>query len=253
VVAGLFYPADAGELAAMVDALLEGAGVGPGPPPAALVAPHAGHAFSGPVAASAFALARSARRFAVLGPSHFVPLEGLAASSADSWETPLGSVPVSSELRELAHAAGAVVDDAPHERDHAIEVELPFLQRACGEGLEILPVAVGRTTVEDVASVIAELDAIVVVSTDLSHFQPEERARMLDRRTAEAVVARDPLGIDDDAACGVYALRGMLEHARREDLDVELLDLRTSADASGDARRVVGYGAFSFSTKPPVA
>src|SRR5262245_22754094 len=246
VVAGLFYPADAGELAATVDALLEGAEVKSGPPPVALVTPHAGYRFSGPVAASAFALARQARRVAVLGPSHFVPLVGLAASSADAWETPLGSVPVSSELRESAHSAGAVVDDAPHERDHAVEVELPFLQRACGDGLEILPVAVGRTTAEDVASFVAVLDAVVVVSTDLSHYQPDARARMLDRRTAEAVVGREPDRLPDDAACGVYALRGLVEHARRQELEVELLALETSADRTGDRSRVVGYGAFAF-------
>jgi AmmeMemoRadiSam system protein B len=251
VVAGLFYPADPGELAATVDAFLGGAGLTPGPPPVALVVPHAGYAFSGAVAASAFALARQARRVAVLGPSHFVPLDGLAASSADAWETPLGSVPVSSELRDSAHAAGAVVGDAPHERDHAVEVELPFLQRACGDELEILPVAVGRTTAEVVASFIDELDAVVVVSTDLSHYQPDARARMLDRRTAEAVVERDPDSLPDDSACGAYALRGLVEHARRHALEVELLALGTSADRAGDRNRVVGYGAFAFRARKP--
>jgi AmmeMemoRadiSam system protein B len=131
-------------------------------------------------------------------------------------------------------------------------VELPFLQRVC-PGLTILPVAVGRATAGDVASFIGALDALVVVSTDLSHYHPDARARALDRRTADAVVARDPMGIDDGAACGVFALRGLVEHARRNALDVELLDLRTSADTSGDAARVVGYGAFSFSARPPVA
>jgi hypothetical protein len=247
IVAGTFYPADTVELAATVDALVERATSmsGAAARPVALVAPHAGYAFSGQVAASAFALAGDAQRVVLLGPSHFVPLEGLALSSADAWETPLGSVPVASELREAALAAGAIVDDGPHDRDHALEVELPFLQRVCA-GLEILPVAVGRTTAGDVASFVDELDALVVVSTDLSHYHPDARARALDRRTADSVVARDPAGIDDEAACGAFALRGLVEHARRRELDAELLHLETSADTAGDAERVVGYGAFAF-------
>jgi AmmeMemoRadiSam system protein B len=253
VVAGTFYPSDALELAATVDALLERAtsASAEAPTPVALVAPHAGYVYSGPIAASAFAVARNARRVVLLGPSHFVPLHGLAVSGADAWETPLGSVPVEPELREAALAAGAVVDDAPHELDHALEVELPFLQRAC-PGLAILPVAVGRATAGDVASFVDEFGALVVVSTDLSHYYADARARVLDRRTADAVIARRPMEIDDDAACGVFALRGLVEHARRNALDVELLDLRTSADTSGDTARVVGYGAFSFSARPPV-
>jgi AmmeMemoRadiSam system protein B len=247
VVAGLFYPADAGELAATVDALLDRA---PRPTsaarPAALVAPHAGYSYSAPVAASAFVHATHARRVVLLGPSHFVPLDGLAVSSADAWATPLGDVPVASDMRERARAAGAFVDDAPHDRDHALEVELPFLQRACPAGLEILPVAVGRSTAAAVAALVEALDALVVVSTDLSHYHPDAVARTLDRRTADAVVDRDPSGIADDAACGVFALRGLVEHARRHELDGELLDLRTSADTAGDAGRVVGYGAFAF-------
>jgi MEMO1 family protein len=248
VVAGTFYPAEAAELAATVDALLEVAKPPePGPRSLALVAPHAGYAFSGAVAATAFALAAHARQVVLLGPSHFVSLDGLAISSADAWATPLGAVPVASDLREVARTAGAVVDDAPHERDHALEVELPFLQRACSEGVEVLPVAVGRSPAAEVASFIDELDALVVVSTDLSHYHPDARARELDRRTADAVVSRDSSAIADDAACGVFALRGLVEHARRDELEVELLALATSADTAGDRERVVGYGAFAFS------
>jgi MEMO1 family protein len=254
VVAGTFYPADGAELAATVDALLERAT--PAPVTArglvALVAPHAGYAYSGAVAASALVLARNARRVVLLGPSHFVPLDGLAVSGADAWETPLGSVAIAADLRARAVAAGAVVDDGPHDREHALEVELPFLQRACSEGLEILAVAVGRSGAGEVASFLDALDGLLIVSTDLSHSHPDAVARELDRRTAGAVVARDPDGVGDDAACGVFALRGLAEHARRQELGVELLDLRTSADGGGgDAQRVIGYGAFAL--REPVA
>jgi AmmeMemoRadiSam system protein B len=129
-------------------------------------------------------------------------------------------------------------------------VELPFLQRACRDGLEILPVAVGHTPPEAVAGLIEALDALVVVSTDLSHFLPDAAAKRVDRETADAVVRRAAGEIRDDAACGVYALRGLVEDARRRELEVELLDLRTSADTAGNAESVVGYGAFAVRREP---
>jgi AmmeMemoRadiSam system protein B len=240
--AGRFYPRDPRALARAVDALLR-----PQPRPGlrALVAPHAGYAYSGPVAGRAFSFVPSAARVVLLGPSHFAPLEGMAVSSADAWETPLGIVPVSRDLRDAARHAGASVDDAPHAGDHALEVELPFLQRACPDGLEVLPVAVGRCPPDAVAALLAGLDALAVVSTDLSHYRDDADARALDRATADAVLARDARAIPDDGACGVDALRGLAEHARREGLRVELLELATSADTTGDPAHVVGYGAFA--------
>ncbi len=245
-VAGLFYPEDPSELAGAVDALLDLAESRPAADVSALVAPHAGYTFSGAVAASAFVLAPPAARVVLLGPSHFVPLDGLAVSGADAWATPLGKVPVSDEMRRAALEAGAAVDDAPHAQDHALEVELPFLQRACPDGLEVLPVAVGHTQPEEVAELIETLGALVVVSTDLSHYLDDATARQVDIKTAEAVVHRDASAIGDNAVCGAFALRGLVEHARRRDLEVELLDLGTSADSGGGPERVVGYGAFAL-------
>jgi MEMO1 family protein len=245
-VAGLFYPDDPGELAHTVDALLDRAGPTPALGLRALVAPHAGYVYSGPVAASAFALVPRAARVVLLGPSHFVPLDGLAVSGAEMWRTPLGEVAVAGDLRDAALGAGATVDDRPHARDHALEVELPFLQRACRDGLEILPVAVGRADADGVAELIEALDALVVVSTDLSHYQDAATAERLDRETADAVVRHDANAIHSDAACGVFALRGLVEHARRANLEVEVLDLRNSADTAGTPESVVGYGAFAI-------
>jgi MEMO1 family protein len=244
-VAGLFYPDDPGELARTVDSMLDLAGPRPASGLRALIAPHAGFVYSGPVAASAFALVPRAARVALLGPSHFVRLEGFAVSGADAWATPLGEVPIAEDLRNAALSAGAIADDRPHAREHALEVELPFLQRACQEGLEILPVAVGRASAEDVAGLIEAIEALVVVSTDLSHYHDAAAASRLDRETADAVVRREAEAIHLDAACGVFALRGLVEHARRTDLEVELLDLRTSADTAGAPESVVGYGAFA--------
>lgn len=245
VAAGLFYPADPEELSATVHRFLAGARASDGNGTVlGLVAPHAGYVYSGPIAASAFVLAPSSARVVLLGPSHFVPLEGMAVSGAEVWRTPLGDVPVADDLRRAALSAGAVVDDEPHRRDHALEVELPFLQRACPKGLEVLPVAVGRTTPAEVGGLIEALAAFVVVSTDLSHYFDQATAQRLDRETADAAVARRPEAIGVDRACGVFALRGLVEHARRRDLAIEALDLRTSADTAGDPSSVVGYGAF---------
>lgn len=249
--AGLFYPADRDELQGLVDALLDRAGRHPADDVRGLVAPHAGYAYSGPIAASAFALVPEVDRVVLLGPSHHLPLAGLAVTGAKAWETPLGEVRVSSGLRKKAVAAGAVVDDAPHATDHALEVELPFLQRTCPRRLEILPVAVGSTVTADVVRLIEALDAFVVVSTDLSHHLPDEFARQHDLETADSVLRREPHAIRDGDACGVFALRGAIEHARQHHLAVELLGLRTSADATGDPSSVVGYGAFAIRSSSP--
>lgn len=245
VAAGTHYPADPTALASTVDALLDAADRRDVADLCGVIAPHAGYSYSGAVAASAFGLVRGVDRIVLLGPSHFVPLTGLAVSSADAWSTPLGDVRVGSSLRNKALAAGAFVDDEPHAEDHALEVELPFLQRTCPPDLEILPVAVGSTATLDVVRLIDALEAFVVVSTDLSHQLPEESARRRDRETAEAVMRHETHAIREGDACGGFALRGMVEHARERGLRIELLDLRTSANSTGDGASVVGYGAFA--------
>lgn len=250
-VAGLFYPAGPAELASTVDRLL-GAAPAEERPAHAVVAPHAGYVYSGPVAASAYAALRGRQgrlaRVAILGPSHFVRLEGAAVPAADAWATPLGAVPVDDALRAAALGAGAVVDDAPHAPEHAVEVQLPFLQRIREPAPSVLPVAVGETTMADAADLVAALwDAAdaVVVSTDLSHYLADADAREADRRTADAVVELRARDIGPYDACGAFALRGLVEHARRVGANVRLLDLRTSADTAGGTERVVGYGAFA--------
>jgi AmmeMemoRadiSam system protein B len=253
VAAGSFYPADRAQLARLVDELLAAARL-----PRlqgelrALVVPHAGYVYSGAVAATAFASLpahAAGLRVALLGPSHFTALHGAAVSGADAWRTPLGTVPVDGALRASAVEAGAVVDDRPHDGDHALEVELPFLQRLAGDGLRVLPVAVGDRDAGS-ARLVGALadDAVVVVSSDLSHYHDDATARKLDRRTAQAVLALDDGAIGDLDACGCAALRALLAHAARAGWTSTLLDLRTSADASGDRRHVVGYGAFAFTS-----
>jgi AmmeMemoRadiSam system protein B len=256
-VAGTFYPADPATLRAAVQAHLEEArsGLPPGPSPKAIVAPHAGYDFSGPVAARAYSRLASVRaqveRVVLLGPAHRFPLDAVAAPGTDAWVTPLGLVTVETAARDrLVDAGLVVVSDEAHAEEHSLEVHLPFLQVVLGD-VPVVPLVVGRAPVAAVADV---LDAVwggdetrIVVSTDLSHYHDRATAVELDRRTAAAIVARDPEAVGPGDACGAFPLRGLLEAARRHVLDVELLDLRTSADTGGSAARVVGYGAFALS------
>ena len=261
-VAGMFYPASPAALARHVDALLAGAVVAPeATPPLALVVPHAGTIYSGPIAASAYARLRphasSIKRVVAFGPVHRVPVHGAAVPAADAWATPLGEVPIDAALRIRAVARGATVDDRPHAPEHALEVQLPFLQRVLGEGFTFLPVAVSeisaRATADLIGEFLGEKGTLVLVSSDLSHYHDLETARRLDRTTADAILAREPENLSGEDACGYYPLRGLLDLARRKSLPVKLLDLRTSGDTAGDPASVVGYGAFevrSSLTKP---
>jgi hypothetical protein len=249
--AGTFYPDDPAELTRLVDGLLREATASVEARPWGIVVPHAGYRYSGPVAATAYASAgvRAAdvRRLLLLGPAHFVALEGCVVPAAAAWRTPLGEVPIDDELRADALAVGCAMDDEPHAPEHAIEVQLPILQRIVGDALSILPIAVGATQPSEVAALLAGVEAdLVVVSTDLSHYLDAEAARAADRRTAEAVVARDVEAIGPMDACGVFALRGAVAFARETGRPIRLLDIRTSGDTGGDPHRVVGYGAFAI-------
>jgi AmmeMemoRadiSam system protein B len=251
-VAGAFYPGDARVLAGTVERLLAEASSRPeiSAPPRALIVPHAGYVYSGPIAAAAYrtVLAAPVRRVLLLGPSHRTPLRGLAVPSADVFATPLGPVTVAADLRANLLAAGlATVDDASHRLEHSLEVQLPFLQ-AVLPGVPVLPVTVGVTPAADVARAIEAVwddDTLVVVSSDLSHYEPYGAARSHDARTARSITDLDAAAVGDRDACGCFAVRGLLVAAQARGLRVRLLDLRSSGDTAGDRDRVVGYGAFA--------
>jgi MEMO1 family protein len=251
-VAGTFYPADPDVLAALVDRLV--ATDATGPAPKALIVPHAGYAYSGPVAGLGYATLGAAReqitRVVLLGPAHRVPVRGLATTSADEWVTPLGSVTIDDEARDAVLALSDVgVDDRAHAAEHSLEVHLPFLQRTVRE-FSLLPLVVGHADPETVATVLDTVwggtETLIVVSTDLSHYEDHATASVLDRRTADAITAGRPETIRPEDACGVHPVRGLLVAARRHHLHARLLDLRNSGDTAGPRDRVVGYGAFAL-------
>jgi MEMO1 family protein len=262
-VAGAFYPAGADELGEVIDAEMARAtlrAAAGGGRPKALIVPHAGYVYSGPVAASAYARLLPWRdlieRVVLLGPAHRVPVRSMAVSSADSWDTPLGAVPVDDEARTCVLALpGVEIDDRAHGPEHSLEVELPFLQRILTRPFTVLPIVVGHAPGEEVAAVLEAVwddDAtLLVISSDLSHYEEHGAAALHDRRTADHILAGrvDEIGPHD--ACGAFPLRGLLAAARRRRLDIELVDLRSSGDTAGPSDRVVGYGSFVLTASAP--
>lgn len=254
-VAGQFYPAQAAALEGAVRRFLEDAE----PPsadlqPKALIAPHAGYVYSGPVAGSAYRALESVRerisRVVLLGPSHRVYLRGLAAPSAESFVTPLGEVPVDRQaLERVLRLPQVTLADAPHTWEHSLEVQLPFLQHAL-RSFVLVPLAVGDAADGEVEEVLEELwggeETLVVVSSDLSHYLSYESARAIDASTSRCIEALDPGGIGTDQACGGVAVRGLLLAARRHGLRARTLDLRSSGDTAGPRDEVVGYGAYAL-------
>jgi AmmeMemoRadiSam system protein B/AmmeMemoRadiSam system protein A len=263
-VAGLFYADRPAALhRELDDALAQARPVSPAGAaaraPKAVIVPHAGYVYSGPVAATGYRTLAAARgvvrRVVLLGPCHRVAVRGLALPGADAFATPLGDVAVDAEaVRAIADLPQVVVSPAAHAREHSLEVQLPFLQRALGE-FTLVPLAVGDASAEDVAEVIERLwggdETLVVVSSDLSHYLRYEDACAVDAGTVRAILARRG-DLGHEQACGATPIAGLLDVARRRNLSPVLLDLRNSGDTAGDRSRVVGYASIAFypSTSP---
>ncbi len=253
-VAGMFYPAEHDELLEMVHTYLREAGVSSDPVPKAIIAPHAGYIYSGPVAASAYARLIQARdtiqRVVLLGPSHRVGFHGIATSSADYFHTPLGDTPLDKTLvQQVLLLSGVQRLDQAHQMEHSLEVHLPFLQEVLGD-FTLLPLVVGDASPEEVAAVLREVwggeETLIVVSSDLSHYHDYATAQRMDRATSKAIEELDPQAIGHDDACGRIPLRGLLLVAREKQLMAETIDLRNSGDTAGPRDQVVGYGAYLF-------
>ncbi len=253
-VAGQFYPANPEKLRAEVNAFLAAAQMADGKIPKAIIAPHAGYQYSGPIAGSAYAcLARGRNRFrrvVLLGPSHFVGFDGLATSSATVFQSPLGPVPLDEEALARVRALPQVTTlDAAHEHEHSLEVHLPFLQIALAE-FKLVPLVVGEATAEEVGGVLNELwdgdETGIVVSSDLSHYHDYRTAQQADGETARVIVSLNWQDLDGDQACGCRPIGGLLWAAKARGLCCRTVDLRNSGDTSGSRDRVVGYGAFVF-------
>lgn len=252
--AGAFYPADPARLRREVEGLLAAASPVEAAAPLALIVPHAGYAYSGPVAATAYAhLARTrpdVRRVLLIGPSHFAWFEGMALPGAEALATPLGAVAVDAAAEARArHHPGVADSPEAHAREHSLEVQLPFLQVAL-PGSVVVALLCGQTAPEQAAPIILEFlgeaGTVVVVSSDLSHYLPYAEACRRDEETAQAIARLALNALDHDSACGLVGVQALLLAAREQGLEASRLDLRNSGDTAGDRRRVVGYGAFAL-------
>lgn len=255
-VAGTFYPAGADQLRAQVQRFLDGARSS-GPVPKALIVPHAGYPYSGPIAASGYArlaaARRTIRRVVLIGPTHRARVAGLATSSADYFATPLGDVPIDRDaVSQVLSLPQVHVADAAHAQEHCLEVHLPFLQVLLDQ-FRIVPLLASRTTTDEIAEVFELLwggpETLIVISSDLSHYHSYEQARRIDLRTSTAIVQLNGQDVRHEQACGYLPIRGLIRVVSRNGLQAQAVDLRNSGDTAGTRSEVVGYGAFAFATE----
>ncbi|MDM8558323.1 AmmeMemoRadiSam system protein B [Candidatus Parabeggiatoa sp. HSG14] len=252
-VAGMFYPADASELRTLVRNFLDETKVS-GSVPKAMIAPHAGYIYSGAVAASVYtrliAAHKIIKQVVLLGPSHRVSFEGLAATSMQSFATPLGEIPIDKPaIDEVLTLPQVSMLEQAHTQEHSLEVQLPFLQEVLGD-FKLVPLVVGDATPEQVGGVLEKLwggvETLIVISSDLSHYHDYETAQKMDKLTSQAIENLRPEDIHHEQACGRHPINGLLHVARAKNMQVQTIDLRNSGDTAGSKHQVVGYGAYVF-------
>ncbi|MGC8528862.1 MAG: AmmeMemoRadiSam system protein B [Leptospirillia bacterium] len=264
-VAGSFYEGEAPALRTSVDSLLararsDDAGARSSLPKA-LIVPHAGYLYSGPVAARAYSLLEKARgrisRVVLLGPAHRVYFRGLALPGAEVFRTPLGDIPVDWELVHRVKSLPQVGErPEAHRQEHSLEVQLPFLQRVLG-GFAFLPLVVGEASPREVLEVLEAVrggpETLLVISSDLSHYLSSGEAKLVDRATADRILSLDP-SVQPELACGATPVNGLLLAARKWPLIPVLIEMKNSGETAGGvvgsegrlADRVVGYASFAF-------
>lgn len=272
-VAGQFYPSDPAELSALIDqCYLHGLGPGRAPPAprseahvVAVVSPHAGYIYSGPVAAHAYLHVSSLpdpQLIVVVAPNHYGLGTGVSTFKEGEWETPLGRMHVDSDAaEELARVSGMVAfDPDAHRLEHSLEVQLPFLQKIYGDSVPILPVSLLFQDIETAKAISAALArvlhgkrAVLVASSDLTHYEPAKEAKRKDLALIQQVLKLDLEGFYSTleklqvTACGFGAIGIIMETAKSLGLGkAELLKYASSGDTSGDNLQVVGYGALRF-------
>ena len=268
-----FYPREPETLRKQIDDLLAAAKKHSVSKLRALVSPHAGYAYSGPVAAVAYKQLEGTdfRTVVVMAPSHTAHFAGAMVPDYDAYETPLGNIPVSPKAAQLAAKKPFVVnpecevrrpafwhlspkplppfgEETPDTFEHSLEVQLPFLRRLLPE-VQLVPIIFGEVDPAEVAEGLAPLldeHTLVVASSDLSHYRPYELANMLDRRTVQAILDLKADEIGPLQACGSGPICTVIALAKKLGWQAKLLDYRNSGDTSGEKRGVVGYAAIAF-------
>ena len=252
-VSGMFYPDDPTELQQMLGVYLSREDR-PEKQPKAVIVPHAGYIYSGPIAGSVYSLFAQARgkiqRVVLMGPAHRVGFPGIAITSVDAFSTPLGLAMIDKQaLASIASCEDVHVRDDAHALEHSLEVQIPFLQFVFGE-FKLVPLLIGDVVPEKVVDVLEMLwdgqETLVVVSSDLSHYNDYDTAVKMDTSTSRAIEDLRPQDIDFEGACGRIPVAALLLLARKRGLHARTIDLRNSGDTAGPKDQVVGYGAYVF-------
>jgi MEMO1 family protein len=272
-VAGAFYPSDKGDLSRLIDDCFIhplGPGMLPPAPPGdarlvACVVPHAGYVYSGPVAAHSFLHVSSLpdpELIVVVAPNHYGIGSGVSSCSGGAWETPLGRMKVDVEgAKKLAKAAGIVdFDPEAHRMEHSLEVQLPFLQKLYGDKVPFVPISLAfqdSETAVQVAKGVEEVlrgrKAVLIASSDFSHYEPADQAKRKDLALAADILSMDVESFYSTlerlqvTACGFGAIATVMAAAKALGFRKgELLKYASSGDTTGDNSQVVGYGALRF-------
>jgi len=218
----------------------------------ALIIPHAGWIYSAVVAAKALAEIQNwskIPRIILLGPSHFLDFPGVAGGPFSQMETPLGNITLDQDSLESFKSPGFYKNwETPYEREHCLEVQLPFLKYLGWEGT-LVPLLFGRTEYVAAGEFLESIrngDDLIIVSSDLSHFHPYQEARKRDLSLLDSLIQGDIRGTMEGEACGMGPLTALMNVAASSRWVPELLDYRNSGDTSGDKSRVVGYAALSY-------
>lgn len=250
-VAGTFYPDNPEILQEMLSSYL-GAVENATQVPKAIIVPHAGYIYSGEIAASAYARLKAGadkiKRVVIVAPSHRIAFKGLALSHAEFFNTPLGNIPVDmSAIHTLLTLPFVGYLDEAHTFEHSLEVQLPFLQTVLKD-FKLVPVVAGDASAEQVSQALAlfydDAATLIVISSDLSHYQNYQTAQELDADTSRKIENLQYEQLDYKSACGLVGVRGLMALARDKSQHIKTIDLRNSGDTAGDKSRVVGYGAY---------
>lgn len=252
-VAGSFYPADVVELKSMLQQCLAGNLPENASQPRAIIAPHAGYIYSGPIAGNAYRILQAMpqiKHVVLLGPAHYVPVSDAVLSTYSTFRTPLGDIPVNEDARnELLTIPKLGLFDAAFAQEHSLEVQLPFLQTVLSD-FTITPILVGKPDKSLVTEILKRFwdkpDTLIVVSSDLSHYHDYNTAKQIDNVTLSNILQLNPNALMPQHACGCYAMQGLLEFAKQKKLLPKVMDARNSGDTQADKKRVVGYSAIHF-------
>lgn len=253
-VAGYFYPSNKEILIKQIKNFLENATLKFNYTPYALICPHAGYVYSGPIAGFSYKTLlpnkKNYKNIIILGPSHFEYVNGIAYISAEYFETPLGNAKVDLEtLEKIKKLDFLVQNEDAHKKEHSIEVQIPFIQYIFQNDIPILPLAFGKISPEKIKILLETIwnpETLIIISSDLSHYYDYDTAKKLDKQTSDAILNLDSDAIQYEQACGRIGIQGLLMFAKEKNWKAYLLDLRNSGDTSGSKTQVVGYGAWSF-------